>query len=66
MMLDTSQCAVDAYKAESAADFYQGKLRIDRPDEQTLPSTPLVEDVPQYAVACSCQQDVRLFQAPCV
>lgn len=59
MRLDTSKCAVDAYKAEIASGFFQARLRIDRPGEPEVPSVPSVEDVPQFATAYGCEQDIR-------
>jgi hypothetical protein len=40
LRLDTSKCAVDAYKNEIAAGFFQGKLRIQKPGMPPIPSEP--------------------------
>jgi hypothetical protein len=67
LRLDTSKCAIDAYKAEITSGYFQGKLRIDRPGEPSVPSvppTPSIENVPQYAAVYGCDQDIRSFEGP--
>lgn len=64
LRLDTSKCAVDAFKAGIASEFFQARLRIDRPDAPevpTPPSVPSVENVPQFPTAYGCDQDIRSF-----
>jgi hypothetical protein len=67
LRLDTSSCAVESYRTAIKAGFFQGRLRRDQ-DGQVMPPSPptppAVGNVPTYAAAYSCDQDVRSFNGP--
>lgn len=70
LSLDSSSCAVESYRKAIKAGFFQGRLRRDQdsqvtpPTAPTPPTPPTVENVPAYAAAYGCDQDVRSFNGP--
>jgi len=73
LSLDSSSCALESYRKAIQAGFFQGRLRRDQdgpltpptnPTPPTTPTPPTVENVPAYAAAYGCDQDVRSFNGP--
>jgi hypothetical protein len=67
LRLDTSSCAVESYRTAIKGDFFRGRLQKDQDGQVTSPSPPsppTLENVPTYAAAYGCAQDVRSFNGP--
>lgn len=64
LSLDTSPCALESYRKAIKKGFFQGRLQRDQDGQVTPPAAPTVENVPVYAAAYSCNQDVRSFNGP--